>query len=104
MPRNRPSGRPRASSSVRIPAPGAVVNSSLTANLTGAIGVADQPSQRPCQMSLEHRCVDAAAILTKYGFRSGRISDDDDANVAAGTVVTQNPRAVRKHRRERRSR
>ena len=29
------------------PAPGAVVNSSLTANLTGAIGIADQPPQRP---------------------------------------------------------
>jgi beta-lactam-binding protein with PASTA domain len=73
------------------PAPGAIVNSSLTATLTGAIGIAGQPLQRPVPNVVGRQVRDAAALLTKYGFRAGRISDDDDANVEAGTVVTQNP-------------
>ena len=33
----------------------------------------------------------ATTILERAGFRTGRISDDDDANVATGVVVSQNP-------------
>ena len=61
------------------------------ATVTVYVAQAIQPIQRPVPNVVGRPLQDATVILTRSGFRAGAITDDDDANVAAGVVVNQNP-------------
>ena len=56
------------------------------------IAQAIEPAQRVVPNVVGRQLQDAKNILAQAGFQAGRVSDDDDANVEAGAVVTQNPR------------
>ena len=56
------------------------------------IAQAVQPVQRAIPNVVGRQLQDATSILLRAGFQTGRVTDDDDANVQPGVVVTQNPR------------
>ncbi|HEY4304705.1 MAG TPA: PASTA domain-containing protein [Gemmatimonadaceae bacterium] len=57
------------------------------------IAQAMQPVQRVVPNVVGASLQDANNILARSGFHAGRVTDDDDANVSPGGVVTQLPRA-----------
>jgi beta-lactam-binding protein with PASTA domain len=59
--------------------------------VTVYIAQAIQPAQRLVPNVVGRPVQDASNLLAQFGFRAGGISDDDDANVAPGVIVSQNP-------------